>query len=140
MPWALLNWFPSRKVACQTIYPYHCILAFYREKGRFYWKIIMHRYRLYSYQYFIQKIFLLGCTHHKKFNSFCRVEIYGQPCTIVHAVNVDKKKQHAVEERLPRWTLQIHRFQTSLDCTPPVNVSSLVLGNGQSNEYNIQYS
>ena len=39
----------------------------------------MYCYRLHSYQYFIQKNFLLWCTHYQIFDDLCRVETYGLP-------------------------------------------------------------
>ena len=122
MTWAILNWFPSRKVACQTISRYHCILAYYSQKGSFCWNIIMYRYRLHSYQYFFQKSFLLGYTHYEEFDGFYRVEIYGQPCRrrrlwelFINCINLSKSLEENPSDRRITPSICKNQFRSSFD-------------------------
>ena len=95
-----------------------------QREGEVLLKIIMHRYRLNSYQYFIQKWFLLGCTHHKEFNDFYQVEIYGQPCSyrqfltilfIVSFIKYDLFQNGCFTSLIYFTKIQISRFLRSIN-------------------------
>ena len=59
---------------------WHWIIVYYREKGRFSWKVILYHCRLHTYEYLTQKKIIPICTHSVEFDSFYWAEIYGRPC------------------------------------------------------------
>ena len=58
---------------------WHWIIVYYREKGRFSWKVILYHCRLHTYEYLTQKKIIPICTHSVEFDSFYWAEIYGRP-------------------------------------------------------------